>query len=112
MSSKSVMERHAASVGRKGLVIAIAASLVLIAFAAYKVPVFKNELQGTVVGVSLVLNRKEAGPKLIAAVQLDTGAQILVSMPDDFLMSESTSVTVNEERSLLGRRSYSIKRGR
>ena len=112
MNNKSLMERRAASVGRKGLLIAIAASLVLIAFAAYKMPLFNTELQGTVVGVSQVHDRAETGPKLIAAVQLDTGARILVSMPEDFLMTESTSVTVNEERSLLGRRSYSIKRGR
>ena len=79
MNNKSIIDRHAASNRSKGLYIAIAGAVVLLILAAYKVPLFHNEVNGTIIGVSAFHN--EAGSKLIAAVQLDTGAQVLASMP-------------------------------
>jgi len=97
---------RAASNRNKGLYIAIAGSLGLLILAAYKVPLFHNEVNGTIIGVSEFHN--EAGSKLIAAVQLDTGAQVLASMPGDLPIRQDISARVNEERSLFGRKSYRI----
>jgi len=100
------MDTHAASDSRKGLYIAIAASLVLFALAAYRVPLFYDELHGVITGVSQVHNEK--GSSLIATVQLESGAKVLVSMPRDFLIHNNVNVRVNEGRSLFGRKSYRI----
>jgi hypothetical protein len=107
-NSNSIEDKRAASVSNIGLIIAAAASLALLALAAYKIPLFNHELHGTIIGISEVHDHNETGSKLIAAVQLDTGAQVLVSMPDDFLKSDSVNVMVNEGRTLFGRKSYSI----
>ena len=104
--SKETMNMRAVSRGRKGLAIAIAASLVLVALAAYRLPLFHDEIHGVIIGVSEVHN--ETGSNLIAAVQLETGAQIFVPLPRDFLMQESINVRVSEGRSLFGRKSYKI----
>jgi hypothetical protein len=106
MNNKSIKDRQAASDRSKGLLVAIAASLVLLVLAAYKVPLFQNEVYGTIIGVSEIHNEK--GSKLIAAVQLDTGPKVLASMPMDLLKRHDTRVKINEERSLLGRKSYKI----
>ena len=106
MNNKSIIDRHAASDRSKGLLIAIAASIVLIVLAAYKVPLFHNEIYGTITGVSEVHN--ETGSKLLAAVQLDTGAQVLASMPRELLMLQDSRVKVNEGYSLFGHKSYNI----
>ncbi len=106
MNNNFTIDRREALARRIGLLIAIVASLVLLALAAYKVPLFHNELHGVIVGISEV--HQEAGSELIAAVQLDTGVQVLVSMPRDLLKSESSSVKINEGRTLSGRKSYRI----
>ena len=106
MNNDSKIDTHAASNRRKGLFIALAAVLVLFALAAYRVPLFHDELQGVIMGVSELYN--ETGSKLVAVVQLETGAQVLVSMPSDFLMQKNVNVRVNEARSLFGRKSYRI----
>jgi|GEM_PF-2577669 len=106
MNDNFPVDRHEALVRRTGLLIAIAAALVLTAMAAYKVPLFHNELDGTIVGISEV--HDETGSNLVAAVQLDTGDQILVSMHRDLLKSESVKVRINEGRTLFGRKSYRI----
>jgi len=98
--------RHAASNRSKGLYIAIAGSIVLFLLAAYKVPLFHNEVNGTIIGVSAFHN--EAGSKLIAAVQLDTGAQVLASMPSGLLIRQDIRAKVSEGRALFGRKSYRI----
>ena len=106
MNNKSIIDRLAASNRRKGLFIVIAASLVLLILAAYKVPLFHNEINGTIIGVSEFHN--ETGSKLIAYVLLDNGAQVLASMPGDLLIRQDIRAKVNEERSLFGRKSYRI----
>jgi hypothetical protein len=106
MNNKSIKDRQAPSNRSKGLYIAIAASLVLFILAAYKVPLFNNEVSGTIVGVSEF--RNEAGSKLIAAVHLDTGAQVMASMPSDLQIRQDISARINEERTLFGRKTYSI----
>lgn len=106
MNNKSIIDRHAASDRSKGLLIAIAASLVLIVLAAYKVPLFHNEVYGTIIGVSEVHN--ETGSKLLATVQLDTGVQVLASMPRELLILQDSRAKVNEGRSLFGHKSYKI----
>jgi hypothetical protein len=106
MTKNLIVDRHETSVRRIGLLISIVASLLLFALAAYRVPLFHNELNGIIVGISEIHN--EAGSELIAAVQLDTGDQVLVSMPGDLLKSESNNVRVNEGRTLLGHKSYRI----
>ena len=106
MINKFEMEKHEALVRRIGLLIAAAALLVLFALAAYRLPLFHEEVHGTIIGISEVHN--ETGSELIAAVQLDTGAQVLVSMPRSLLNSESNNVRIDESRTLSGRRSYRI----
>ena len=106
MNNDSMIDRHAASARRTGLIIAIVASLVLIALAAYRVPLFHTEFHGIIIGVSEVHN--ETGSELIAAVQLDNGVQVLVSMPLDLLKSENNNVRIDEGRTLFGRKSYII----
>ena len=106
MSNNPTLDGHEASVRRKGLFIAILASLVLLALAAYRIPLFHNELDGIIVGISEVHNK--TGSELIAAVQLDNGAQVLVAMPEGLLKSQSNNVKVDESRTLFGQRSYRI----
>jgi hypothetical protein len=100
------MDIHAASVSRKGLYIATAASLILFALAAYRVPLFSTELHGVITGVSQV--HIDKGSSLIATIQLETGEQVLVSMPEDFLIHNNVNVRIDEGRSLFGRKSYRI----
>ena len=99
-------DRKEASVRRAGLIIALVAWLALIVLAAYRLPLFHNELDGVIVGVSEV--HDETGSELIAAVQLDTGDQVLIAMPRELLKSQSNNVAINEGRTLFGRKSYSI----
>ena len=101
-----MINRNEASIRRIGLSIAIVASLVLLTLAAYRVPLFHNELQGMIVGVSEI--HDETGSELIAAVELDTGVQVLVALPRGLLKSQSNNVKINEERTLFGRKSYRI----
>jgi hypothetical protein len=106
MNNKSITDWHAASNRSKGLYIAIAGSLVLLILAAYKVPLFNNEVNGNIIGISEF--RNEAGSKLIAAVQLDSGAQVMASMPGDLPIRQDISARINEGSTLLGRKTYSI----
>lgn len=105
-SAPTLMDMHAASVSRKGLYIALAASLILFVLAAYRVPLFSNELDGVITGVSQVHNDK--GSSLIATIQLETGAKVLVSMPENFRIGNNVNVRVDQGRSLFGRKSYRI----
>ena len=98
--------RHTASSRRQGLYIAMAAALALLILAAYKVPLFHNEVNGTIVGVSAIHN--EAGSKLTAAVLLETGDQVHAFMPGDLLLRQDISAKVSEGRALFGRKSYRI----
>lgn len=106
MNNKSIKDRYTATNRNKGLYIAVAASLVLIVLAAYRVPLFNNELSGTIIGVSEF--RDEAGIKLTASVQIDTGAQIMASMPSNLQIRQDISARINEGRTLFGRKTYSI----
>ena len=78
----------------------------LIVLAAYRLPLFHNELDGIIVGISEV--HDATGSELVAAVQLDTGVQVLVAMPADLLNSNSNKVRINEARTLFGHKSYRI----
>ena len=106
MNNKSKIDRRAASNRSKGLYIAIAASIALLILAAYKFPLFHNEVNGTIIGVSEFHN--EAGSTLIAVVQLDTEAQVLASIPSGLQMRQDIRVKVSEGRTLFGHKSYSI----
>ena len=83
--------------------------MALIVLAAYRAPLFQEELDGIIVGISEVHNASDS--ELIAAVQLDTGAQILVPMPEEMLKSDSNNVRVTEWRTLSGRKTYRIVTG-
>ena len=100
------MNKRTVSDGRKGLMIAIAAALVLIALAAYRVPLFHEELRGVIMGVSEVYG--ETGSNLVAIVELETGDQVFVAIPGGFLGQGTLDVSVSEGRSLFGRKSYRI----
>ena len=108
MTDNATKDMREESARRAGLLIAIAASLVLAALAAYKVPLFHKEFYGNIVAVSEVHNK--TGSELIAAVQLDNGDQVLVPIPRDLLKSESDNVRINEGRTLFGRKSYRVIR--
>ena len=90
----------------RGVLIALAASLVLILLAAYKIPIIHSEFYGYIKGVSEV--HDETGSKLIAAVHLDTEGQVLASMPNDLQIRTDVKVKVMEGRSILGRKSYRV----
>jgi len=78
----------------------------LIILAAYKVPLIHNELHGIIIGVSKI--HDETGSRSIAAVHLDTGDQVLASMPPDLQIRTGAKARVMEGRSLFGRKSYNI----
>ncbi len=106
MNSESFPDRRRPSVRQIGLLIAILASLFLFTFAAYRLPLFHEQLDGTIVGISEVHDK--TGSELVAVVQLDTGVQVLVSMPRELLGSERSNVRVDEFRTLFGRKSYRL----
>ena len=106
MNNNSIITRFTASSRRKGLILIIAASLVLLVLALYKVPLFHNEHHGIVTGISEV--HAAAGSQFIASVQLATGERVIASMPEGLLKSESIDVMVDEGRSLFGHKSYRI----
>lgn len=105
MNSHSSPVSHETWVRRIGLLIAFVGLAVLFALAAYRLPLFHEELSGTIVGISEV--HDETGSELIAAVQLETGEQVLVPVPKGLLKSESNDISINESRTLSGRSSYS-----
>ena len=106
MKDNSADGMHAVANRRRGLFMAIAALLVLIALAAYRVPIFNKELPGVIVGVAAM--HDESGKKSMAIVELETGSQVRVAMPSGLLLNQATDVKVNEGRTLLGRKSYRI----
>jgi len=106
MNNKAIINKHAKGDRNKGLLIAIAASLVLILLATYNVPLIQNELYGNIIGVSEVHN--ETGSKLIATVHLDTGDQVLASMPRDLQIRTGVKAKVMEGRSIFGQKSYKV----
>lgn len=109
MNNKAIIKRRAKADRKKGLLLAIAASLVLIVLAVYKAPLFQNELHGIIVGVSEVHN--EAGAKLIATVHLDNGNQVLATMPRDLQIRKDGKTSLMEGISIFGRKSYRIVTG-
>lgn len=106
MNYKATIKKHAKADRNKGLFIVITASLVLILLAAYNVPLFHDELYGNIIGVSEL--HDETGSKLIAAVHLDTGVQVLASMPRDLQLRTNAKAKVIEGRSIFGHKSYKI----
>ena len=92
------------SVRRAGLLIAVLGLLALFVLAAYRVPLFHEELQGVIVGISEVHDGNSS--ELVAAVQLDSGDHVLVPMPVELLKSESNNVSLIERRTLSGRKTY------
>jgi hypothetical protein len=106
MNKASVIHKHAISARNKGLLITITAALVLILLAAYKIPLIHNEHHGTISGVSEVHNKN--GVTIIAIVTLESGVQVLASIPRDLQISAGAKTTIMERRTLLGRKSYSV----
>jgi hypothetical protein len=106
MNNNFTMNQREATTRRTGLMIAIVALLVLLVLAAYRMPLFHNELDGIIVGISEA--HDETGSELVAAVQLDAGDQVLVVMPAESLQSESNNVRVMEMSTLSGRKTYRI----
>ena len=106
MNNKAIINRFVKADRNKGLLIAIAASLVLILLAVYNVPLIHNELYGEIIGVSEVHN--ETGSRLIAAVHLDTGEQVLASIPRDLQIRTGVKAKVMEGRSIFGLKSYKV----
>ena len=109
MNNKTIINRQAKSDRKKGLLLVIAASLVLIVLAVYKVPLFQNELHGIIIGVSEVHN--ETDTKLIATVHLDNGDQVLATMPRDLQIRKDGKTSLMEGTSIFGRKSYKIVTG-
>ena len=104
MNGKFTMNRQQATTRRAGIMIALVALLVLLVLAAYRVPLFHNELAGVIVGISEA--HDEAGSELMAAVQLDAGDQVLVAMPAESLNVESNNVRIMEMSTLSGHKSF------
>ena len=106
MNNEFTKNRQEAAIRRAGLMIAAAALLVLLVLAAYRVPLFHNELEGVIVGISEA--HDETGSELVATVQLGTGDQVLVAMPAESLNSESNNVRIVEMSTLSGHKSYKM----
>ena len=90
----------------KGLIIAIAASFVLIILAAYRIPFIHNELDGTIIGVSGTHTGKNT--EFIAIVHLDTGSQVMASMPGDLQVRTDAKAKIIEMRTVFGRKTYTV----
>ena len=106
MDNKNTTNNRATAARKKGLIIAIAASLVLIMLAAYRIPFIHNELDGTIIGVSGSHTGK--GTEFIAIVHLDTGSQVMASIPGDLQIRTDAKAKIMERRSLFGRKSYTV----
>ena len=106
MGNKKTTNKRAITDRNKGLIIAIAASLVLIILAAYRVPFIQNELVGTIIGVSGSHTGK--GTEFIAIVHLDTGSQVMASIPGDLQIRTDAKAKIMESRSLFGHVSYTV----
>lgn len=106
MDNKKIINRRAEADRSKGLIIAIAASLVLIILAAYRVPLIHNELDGTIIGVSG--SHTGEGTEFIAIVDLDTGNQVMASMPGDLKIRTDAKAKIIEMRTLFGRKTYTV----
>lgn len=106
MGNKKTRNSHVITDSNKGLIIAITASLVLIILAAYRIPFIDNELDGTIIGVSG--SHTGEGTEFIAIVQLDTGSQVIASIPGDLKIRTDAKAKIMERRTLFGRKSFSV----
>ena len=106
MDNKNTTDNRATANRNKGLIIAIAASLVLIILTAYRIPFIHNELDGTIIGVSGTHTGK--GSEFIAIVHLDTGKQVMASMPDDLQIRTDVKAKIIEMRTVFGRKTYTV----
>lgn len=106
MGNNNKTDNRASADSNKGLIIAIAASLVLIILATYRIPFIDNELDGTIIGVSG--SHTGRGTEFIAIVHLDTGSQVMASMPDELQIRTDAKATIIESRTLFGRKSYTV----
>ena len=106
MNNKAITNKHAKDARTKGLLLALAASLVLIILAANTIPVIHNELYGNIQGV--YESHNETGSKLVATVLLDTGGHVLASMPHDLQLRTGVKARIMESRSIFGHKSYKV----
>ena len=106
MGNKNTTNNRATSDRNKGLIIAIAASLVLIILAAYRIPLIHNELDGTIIGVSG--SHTGEGTEFIAIVNLDTGSQVMAYIPGDLQIRTDAKAKIIEMRTVFGRKSYTV----
>lgn len=106
MDKKKIRNGRAEADRKKGLIIAIAASLVLILLAAYRVPLIHNELDGTIIGISGSHTGKDTA--FIAVVHLDKGSQVMASIPVDLKIRTDARAKIMERRSLFGHKSYTV----
>ena len=104
MTNKYNKDKRSTANRNKGLLISVAAIIVLMVLTTYKTPLFENELNGKILGFTEVHNKKEL--KLIATVRLDNGAQVLASMPPDLLKRNDTKATLIEGITMFGRKTY------
>ena len=91
---------------KKGIFIIMTAIFVLIILTTYKTPLFQNELNGKIMGFTEIQNKTEL--KLIATVRLDSGAQVLASMPPGLLKRNDTKATLMEGITIFGRKTYKL----
>lgn len=106
MSNKYIKSRGSKANRNKGLFISVAAIFALIILTTYKIPLFKKELNGNVMGFSEIHNKKEL--KLIATVRLDNGAQVLATMSPDLQKRYDTKVMLIEGITMFGRKTYKV----
>lgn len=106
MDNKNTTDSRATANRNKGLIIAIAASLVLVILAVYRIPFIHNELDGTIIGLSG--SHTGQGSEFIAIVQLDSGGQVIASMPGDLQIRTDVKATIMESSTLFGRKSYTV----
>ena len=74
--------------------------------AVYKIPFINNELDGTIIGVSGSHTGKST--EFIAIVDLNSGSQVMASMPGDLQIRSDAKATIIESRTLFGRKSYTV----
>jgi len=106
MNNKYNKNKGSTANRNKGLLMSVAAVIVLIILTTYKTPLFENELNGEILGFTEVHNKTEL--KLIATVRLNNGAQVLATMSPDLQKRYDTKAMLIEGVTMFGRKTYKV----
>ena len=106
MNNKYNKNKGSTANRNKGLLISVAAIIVLIILTTYKTPIFENELNGNILGFTEVHNKTEL--KIIATVRLDNGARVIATMSPELQKRYDTKAMLIEGVTMFGRKTYKV----